>query len=182
MCRCLGLNRTSFYAWERRPPSDRALEDAWLTDKIKQIHRANRGVYGSPRIHAELRIAHGIRVGRKRVERLMRTTGISGLAPRRRGRTTIRVPGVRVADDLVERRFRPAGPNVLWVADITCLRSWARSRRPARPAPANRAKRRSVPTPLARRSLGAAIRATALPSATSSRFQSAGGRRSFGLP
>ena len=43
MCRCLGLNRTSFYAWERRPPSDRALEDAWLTDKIEQIHRANRG-------------------------------------------------------------------------------------------------------------------------------------------
>jgi putative transposase len=124
MCRCLGLNRSSFYAWERRPPSDRALEDACLTDKIKQIHRANRGVYGSPRIHAELRIAHGIRVGRKRVERLMRTTGISGLAPRRRGRTTIRVPGVRVADDLVERRFRPAGPNVLWVADITYLRSW----------------------------------------------------------
>jgi putative transposase len=124
MCRCLGVNRTSFYAWERRPPSDRALEDAWLTDKIKQIYRANRGVYGSPRIHAELRIAHGIRVGRKRVERLMRTAGITGLAPRKRGRTTIRVAGVRVADDLVERRFRPARANVLWVADITYLRSW----------------------------------------------------------
>jgi putative transposase len=124
MCRCLGFNRSSFYAWERRPPSDRALEDAWLTDKIKQIYRANRGVYGSPRIHAELRIAHGIRVGRKRVERLMCTAGITGLAPRKRGRATIRVAGVRVADDLVERRFRPARANVLWVADITYLRSW----------------------------------------------------------
>jgi putative transposase len=124
MCRALGVNRTSFHDWERRPPSDRALEDAWLTEQIKQIHAAKRGVYGAPRIHAELRMAHRIRVSRKRVERLMRTAGISGLAPRKRGRTTIRVQGVRVADDLVKRRFRPSAPNVLWLADITYLRSW----------------------------------------------------------
>jgi putative transposase len=124
MCRALGVNRTSFHDWERRPPSDRALTDAWLTEKIKQIHEASRRVYGAPRIHAELRMRHGIRVGHKRVERLMRAAGISGLAPRRRGRTTIRVAGVRVADDLVERRFRPPAPNLLWLADITYLRSW----------------------------------------------------------
>jgi putative transposase len=124
MCRALAVKRSSFYAWERRPPSQRALEDAWLTEKIKQIHRANRGVYGSPRIHAELRLAHGIRVSRKRVERLMRAAAISGLGPRKRRRTTIRVQGVRVADDLVERRFRPPAPNVLWLADITYLRAW----------------------------------------------------------
>ena len=118
------MNRSSFYAWERRPPSDRALEDAWLTEEIRKIHRAGRGVHGSPRIHAELRMRHGIRVGRKRVGRLMRAAAISGLASRKRGRTTIRVHGVRVADDLVERRFRPPAPNVLWVADITYLRSW----------------------------------------------------------
>ncbi len=124
MCRALGVNRTSFHDWERRPPSDRALTDAWLTEKIKQIHEASRRVYGAPRIHAELRMGHGIRVGRKRVERLMRAAGSSGLAPRKRGRTTIRVAGVRVADDLVERRFRPPAPNLLWLADITYLRSW----------------------------------------------------------
>jgi putative transposase len=124
MCRALGVKRSSFYAWERRPPSDRVLEDAWLTEKIKQIHQANRGVYGSPRIHAELRLRQGIRVSRKRVERLMRAAAISGLAPRKRRRTTIRVRGVRVADDLVERRFRPPAPNVLWLADITYLRTW----------------------------------------------------------
>jgi len=54
----------------------------------------------------------------------MRAAAVSGLAPRKRGRTTIRVQGVRVADDLVERRFRPPAPNVLWLADITYLRSW----------------------------------------------------------
>ncbi len=124
MCRALAVSRTSFHDWERRPPSDRALTDAWLTEKIKQIHEASRRVYGAPRIHAELRMGHGIRVGRKRVERLMRAADISGLAPRKRGRTTIRVAGVRVADDLVERRFRPPAPNLLWLADITYLRSW----------------------------------------------------------
>ena len=124
MCRALEVNRTSFHDWERRAPSDRTLTDAWLTEKIKQIHESKRRVYGAPRIHAELAMAHGVRVGRKRVERLMRAAGISGLVPKKRGRTTIRVPGVRVADDLVERQFRPAAPNVLWLADITYLRSW----------------------------------------------------------
>ena len=124
MCRALEVNRTSFHDWERRAPSDRALTDAWLTEKIKEIHAAKRMVYGAPRIHAELAMAHGVRVGRKRVERLMRVAGISGLVPKKRGKTTIRVPGVRVADDLVERRFRPSAPNVLWLADITYLRSW----------------------------------------------------------
>jgi putative transposase len=123
ICRVLGVNRTSFHDWERRPPSDRALTDAWLTEKIKQIHHASRGVYGSPRIHAELRLEHGIRVGRKRVARLMKAAAISGIKPRKRGRTTIRVPGVEPATDLVERDFRPDAPNVLWVADITYLRT-----------------------------------------------------------
>jgi putative transposase len=107
-----------------RAPSDRQLTDAWLLELIRQIHSDNRGVYGSPRVHAELRLTHGIRVGRKRVERLMRGVGLSGLIPKPRGRTTIRVPGVRVADDLVQRQFRPTTPDVLWVADITYLRSW----------------------------------------------------------
>ena len=124
MCRALEVNRTSFHDWERRPPSDRSLQDAWLLEQIKQIHESNRRVYGAPRIHAELRLGRGIRVGRKRVERLMKSAQISGLVPKKYGRTTIRVPGVRVADDLVERQFRPSTPNVLWLADITYLRTW----------------------------------------------------------
>jgi putative transposase len=124
MCRALEVNRTSFHDWEHRPPSDRSLQDAWLLEQIKQIHETNRRVYGAPRIHAELRLGRGIRIGRKRVERLMRQAALSGLVPKKHGRTTIRVPGVRVADDLVERQFRPVAPNVLWLADITYLRTW----------------------------------------------------------
>jgi putative transposase len=123
-CELLGVSRSGYYDWTTRAPSDRALSDAWLLEQIKAIHGERRGVYGARRIHAELRLACGIRVGKKRVERLMRHAGLSGLVCRRRGKTTIRVPGVRVADDLVERQFRPAGPDVLWVADITYLRSW----------------------------------------------------------
>jgi transposase len=98
-CRVLGVSRSGFHAWERRAPSDRALSDAWLSERIRQVHGSSRGTYGSPRIHAELRF-DGIRVGRKRVERLMREQRLSGLVRRRRGRTTIRVPDVRVANDL----------------------------------------------------------------------------------
>jgi putative transposase len=123
-CRLLGVSRSGYYDWERRAPSDRALTDAWLIEKIRAIHETHRGVYGSPRIHADLRLAHGVRVGRKRVERLMREARISGLQRRKRGRTTVSVPGVRVADDLVERQFSPDGPNQLWVADVTYLRTW----------------------------------------------------------
>src|SRR4051794_16023712 len=123
-CALLGVSRSGYYDWLTRAPSDRALTDAWLLERIRRIHRENRGVYGARRIHAELRLADGIRVGRKRVERLMRHADLSGLVRRRKGKTTIGVPGVRVADDLVERQFRPAAPNVLWVADITYLRTW----------------------------------------------------------
>ena len=123
MCRVFGVNRTGFHNWERRAPSDRALQDAWLTEKIKQIQDASRGVYGAPRIHAELRMEHNIRVGRKRVARLMKAAGISGVRPRKRWKTTIRIPGITPASDLVERQFRPTAPNVVWVADITYLRT-----------------------------------------------------------
>ena len=123
-CALLGVSRSGYYDWERRAPSDRALTDPWLIERIREIWAENRKVYGSPRIHADLPLKYGIRVGRKRVERLMREAGISGLVRRKRGRTTISVPGVRVADDLVERQFSPEQPNLLWIADVTYLRTW----------------------------------------------------------
>jgi putative transposase len=124
MCRVLGVNRTSFHDWVRRAPSDRALSDAWLTEKIKAIHAASDGTYGVRRVHAELRLEYGIGVGRKRVGRLMNAAGISGVLPRKRRRTTVRLSGVRVACDLVERDFRPTGPDQTWSADITYISTW----------------------------------------------------------
>ncbi len=123
LCRCLGVSRSGFHAWEGRCPSDRALADLWLSEQIRRIHERSRSTYGSPRVHLELR-HQGIRVSRKRVERLMRQADLSGLVKRRRGRTTIRVPGVRTAPDLVERDFRAEAPDRLWTADITYVRTW----------------------------------------------------------
>ena len=74
-------------------------------------------------MHAELR-HRGVRASRKRVARLMRQAGLSGMVRRRKGRTTIRVPGVATAPDLVRRDFAPAEPNRLWVADLTEIATW----------------------------------------------------------
>jgi putative transposase len=123
MCRVLGVSRSGFHAWQSRAPSQRDLQDAWLTEQIREIHRRSRATYGSPRIRAELRF-QGVRVSRKRVERLMRDARLSGLVARKRGRTTIRVPGIETAPDLVERNFSPQRPNQLWTADITYIRTW----------------------------------------------------------
>ena len=117
MCRMLGVSRSGFHAWARRAPSDRALTDAWLIERLTRVHQDSRGTYGVRRIHAALG-QQGIHVGRKRVERLMRAQRLSGAVPRKRARTTIRVPGVRAADDLVLRDFAPSAANQLWVADI----------------------------------------------------------------
>jgi len=124
MCRVLEVSRSGYHAWAIRPPSARAVADEQLTGRIAVIHTASRKTYGSPRVHAELRLADGRRVGRKRVERLMRIAGLSGLLNRRKGRTTISVPGVRTAPDLVERDFNPTAVNRLWCADITQIRTW----------------------------------------------------------
>jgi putative transposase len=123
MCRVLDVSRSGFHAWLGRAPCRRRRQDDELVRRMRSIHARSQGTYGAPRIRAQL--AHeGIRVSRKRVERLMRREGLSGLVKRKKGRTTIKVPGVRVASDLVERDFQPSEPNKLWVADITHIRTW----------------------------------------------------------
>jgi putative transposase len=84
LCRVLGVARAGFYAWASRPPSARAVADAALVEQIRDIHARSRGTYGAPRVHAELRLGLGVRAGRKRVARLMRSAGIIGVHRRRR--------------------------------------------------------------------------------------------------
>lgn len=84
MCRVLGLSASGYYAWRVRPESRRATANRALTEDIRLIHAESCGTYGSPRVHAVLR-GHRRRIGRARVERLMRRAGWRGLAalPRR---------------------------------------------------------------------------------------------------
>ena len=116
MCRVLGVSASGYYAWRKRPRSERARADAILAHRIRGIHLRSRGTYGAPRIHAEL-ADEGMRVGRKRVARLMQGAGLQGVSRRRHARTTVRQAGARPAPDLVNRDFAVAGANHLWVAD-----------------------------------------------------------------
>lgn len=120
MCRVLGVSTSGYYAWRGRIPSKRQRDDVMLTQKIRAIHRRSRGTYGAPRVHADLR-DQGVRIGYKRVARLMRADGLCGASGHRRPKTTRRRAGARPAPDLVERNFRARRPDALWVADITYI-------------------------------------------------------------
>ena len=119
-CVARGLLRLS-----GRPPSARARADQALTEQIRQIHTRSRATYGAPRVHAELRLDHDVRVGCKRVARLMRSAGLAGCHRRRRRGLTRRDPQATPAPDLVQRTFRAQAPDRLWTADITYVPTWS---------------------------------------------------------
>ena len=114
--RVLQVSASGYYEWRGRAPSLRAVADASLTTQIQAIHTMSRGSYGVPRVHAELRLGCGVRCGRKRVARLMRSAGLQGIYVRRRRRGC---PAMPVHDDLVRRHFVADAPNRLWLTDIT---------------------------------------------------------------
>ncbi len=120
----LGVSRAGFYAWEEREPSDRQIEDERLKVIIAEIHKASFGIYGAPRIHAELADAHGINVGRKRVARLMRELGIEGVSRRGKRKVKKATAEAPAAPDLVKRDFTATRPDELWLADITYIHTW----------------------------------------------------------
>jgi putative transposase len=120
VCRLLGVTRSGFYAWVKRPRPARAKSDAQLAATVAAVHQRSRQTYGSPRVHRELR-AHGVRVGKKRVERLMRENGIQGRSKRRYKRTTDSKHGGPIAPNLLARAFTVTEPNRVWVTDVTAI-------------------------------------------------------------
>ena len=120
MCRVLGVTRSGFYAWMKRPKPARARSDAQLAATVAAVHERSRRTYGSPRVHRELR-ARGVRVGKKRVERLMRENGIQGRSKRRFKRTTDSKHGGPIAPNLLARAFCVTEPNRAWVTDVTAI-------------------------------------------------------------
>src|SRR6056297_1454903 len=99
--------RAGYYAWQRRGPSLRDQEDDELQKRIEAIYEASGGVYGAPKIHAELRLEHGLHVSRKRVARLMRRASLQGVHRRRQGRSKAQQASLeaRIAPDRVQRGF-----------------------------------------------------------------------------
>jgi len=124
MCRVFAVSPSGYYAWNSRAPSARALRDAELTAQIRAFHARSKGTYGAPRVLEDLR-EQGIRLGKKRVARLMQAAGLQGVSRRKWVTTTTRDADAIAAPDLVQRQFAADRPNRLWVADITYIPSWA---------------------------------------------------------
>ena len=120
MCRLLSVSASGYYAWRTRPESLRAASDRTLMAEIRRVHQDSKGVYGSPRVHAELK-AKGIHVGRHKVARLMRLARLRGCPKRRFRVTTQRDPSHAVAKNLLKQNFAADSPNQRWAADITYI-------------------------------------------------------------
>jgi len=117
-CSVLGVSRSGYYAWKVRPPAPRVREDAELVREIKAAHKHGRYVYGSPRVHRELR-EKGRRVSRNRVARLMRREGICATRKRRFRKTTDSNHKSPIAPNVLDRKFDVDLPNTAWVTDVT---------------------------------------------------------------
>jgi transposase InsO family protein len=120
LCQIPGVSESGYYAWRKRKPSPRQVENDRLTEQIAQAFQRGRGVYGSPRVHAELR-AQGISSGKHRVARLMRQAGLRAVQKQRRVRTTDSRHSDPVAPNLLQRDFTAPAPNRKWLTDITAV-------------------------------------------------------------
>jgi putative transposase len=109
-CRVLKASRSGYYDWLGRPESPTELRNKELAKMIREIHRDSRDSYGSPRVHAELRLGKGMEVNRKRVERLMREAGIQGIYRRRGRKNLVNAP---TEEDLLHRAFTVDAPERL---------------------------------------------------------------------
>lgn len=122
MCRLYGVTRSGFYAWKARGLSKRKTDDERLCSVIEKIYQDSRSTYGSPRIYKALKNG-GMRIGRKRVARLMRDNGIKARCVRAYPRSR---KGLRKYYDGIPNRslgITPTGLDQVWVGDITYLKT-----------------------------------------------------------
>jgi putative transposase len=121
MCQVLGIQRSGYYAWQRRPQSRRAQANVELLDKVRRAFEHSHSTYGSERIRHYL-LRQGEHYSRQRIARLMT---IDQLIPVRvlkwHPRTTKQTPGARTAPNLLNQDFQAARPNEKWVGDITYI-------------------------------------------------------------
>jgi putative transposase len=120
MCKLLNVSRSGYYAWRKRPESRRSREDRALEDKIRVLHKASHGIYGSPRVHRDL-VDAGVRCSKHRVARIMRNAGIRSRTKKKFKATTNSKHNLPVAPNLLEQNFTVEAPDRTWVGDITYI-------------------------------------------------------------
>jgi len=123
MARLLGVSRSGYYAWTKRPPSARAVRSERIEAKIAWFHGESDEVSGTPRILADLR-EDGEIISRKTVAKTMRRLGLRGVCPKRWKTTTVTDAGDTYPPDAVKRRWDTGALNTVWIGDITYLRTW----------------------------------------------------------
>lgn len=123
ICREIEASASAYRARRTRPPSARAVRDAYLLSQIRRVHADSAGIYGQLKIWDELN-DEGITVARCTVERLMRKAGIAGCLNGKVQRTTLPGLSPEAADDLVRRDFTAERPDAVWLSDFTYIRTW----------------------------------------------------------
>jgi len=127
MAGVLGVSRSAYYKWEQKQKAviqqhqQQKTADEELLELIKEIIARHLRRYGSPRVRKELQKAHGIRVSRKKVARLMRENGLNARRRKKFIKTTDSKHGFEVNENILDRQFRAGRPGEKWVSDITCL-------------------------------------------------------------
>jgi len=122
MCQMLHISRSSYYHWVKKPVSNTEIQNIKLVSLIKEIHRASKYIYGSPRITDELR-AMGYLVSTRRVARLMKEHGIHSRIKRRFKITTNSNHSYRIAPNKLKQQFLTHRENQVWVSDITYIKT-----------------------------------------------------------
>jgi len=120
MCALLKVSRSGFYTWLSRPKSRRSIENRALEDKIRVLHAASHGIYGSPKIHRDL-TDDGVLCGKNRVARIMREAGIRSRIKKKFKATTNSRHNLPVAPNLLNQEFTVDAPDRTWVGDITYI-------------------------------------------------------------
>ena len=120
MCEVLQVSPSGYYAWLRRPPSKRSIQNKQLVQHIKDIHQQSRSTYGSPRIHDELK-DQGVVCSENKVARLMRQHSIAAEKKKRFTRTTDSNHSLPVAPNRLDQCFEADEPDMVWTADITYI-------------------------------------------------------------
>ena len=122
MCSVLNVHRSGFYACLNEPESPRAIENKQLTKEIKEAFIESGGVYGSPRIAAQLKRT-GTHVGENRVARLMKLAQLKANLGYKRRYFKSSVPST-ISDNHVQHQFVVAEPDNTWVTDITYIKTY----------------------------------------------------------
>lgn len=120
MCKVLDIKRSSYYAWLKRPPSERKIRNEKIVTEIKRIHKESYGTYGARRVKAQLN-AYGIECGKNRVSKLMKENNISSKITRKFKATTYSNHNYNVAPNLLKQNFNVDAPKTAYVGDITYI-------------------------------------------------------------